>query len=373
MDGSLVFVIILVVFALVVVSQGVKTVPQGQNWTVEYFGRYTMTLQPGLALIIPFVQTIGHRISMKETVLDVPGQDVITRDNANIRADGVVFFQVIDAKRAAYEVADLALAITNLAITNLRSVIGAMDLDEVLSNRDSINAKLLTIVDEATNPWGVKVTRIEIKDLEPPRDITEAMARQMKAERERRAQILEAEGEKQAAILRSEGMKQGAILEAEGRREAAFRDAEAREREAEAEAKATQMVSDAIASGDVNAVNYFVAQRYVHALEVLAAAPNQRVILMPLEASGILGSIAGVAELAKSAFDPGGDGPHGGGPAGPSKGPKDKGDTAPPRRGSTPTLTTVPGSGGDSTAQSDQGPAGIADLARWSPWSTPQS
>lgn len=317
MDPFGIFVFVVLVLAIVLVSQGVKTVPQGYNWTVEYFGRYTKTIQPGLNLIIPFVERIGRKISMMETVLDVPGQDVITRDNANIRADGVVFFQVQDAALAAYEIQDLTMGITNLAITNLRSVIGSMDLDEVLSNRDAINAKLLHIVDAATNPWGVKVTRIEIKDLEPPKDITDAMARQMKAERERRAEILQAEGEKQSAILRAEGEKQSAVLSAEGRREAAFRDAEAREREAEAEARAVQVVSEAIGAGDVNAVNYFVAQNYVKAFEQVATAPNQRVILLPMEATGILGSLAGITELAKASFgsDPDGS-PSAGGDTG---------------------------------------------------------
>lgn len=300
--GFTIFVFFFVVACIITVFAGVKFVPQGSEWTVERFGKYTKTLKPGLGLIVPYLDRIGRKISMMETVLDVPSQDVITKDNAMVRCDGVVFFQVVEPAKAAYEVRNLMLAITNLALTNLRTVIGGMDLDEVLSKRDDINARLLTIVDAATNPWGVKVTRIEIKDLMPPRDITEAMARQLKADREKRAEILAAEGEKQSSILRAEGFKQAAILEAEGRREAAFRDAEAREREAEAEAKATEMVSRAVAEGDIQAVNYFVAQKYVGALEKMASAGNSKVIFMPLEASNVIGSIGGVAELAKEAF-----------------------------------------------------------------------
>lgn len=298
------FVIFFAVAGLITIFAGVKIVPQGSEWTVERFGRYTHTLTPGLNLIFPFVDRVGKKINMMETVLDVPSQDVITKDNAMLRCDGVVFFQVIDAARAAYEVRHLILGVTNLALTNLRTVIGSMDLDEVLSKRDEINARLLNIVDAATNAWGLKVTRIEIKDLTPPADITEAMARQLKADRFKRAEILQAEGEKQAAILRAEGSKQSAILEAEGRREAAFRDSEAREREAEAEAKSTEMVSKAISEGNVQAINYFVAQKYVAALESMASADNHKVIFMPLEASNIIGSIGGVAELAKEAFSP---------------------------------------------------------------------
>lgn len=297
------FIIFFAVAGVITVFAGVKIVPQGSEWTVERFGRYTHTLRPGLSLIIPFLDRIGKKINMMETVLDVPSQDVITKDNAMVRCDGVVFFQVVDAAKAAYEVRHLILGITNLALTNLRTVIGSMDLDEVLSKRDEINARLLTIVDAATNPWGVKVTRIEIKDISPPADITEAMARQLKADRLKRAEILQAEGEKQAAILRAEGSKQSAILEAEGRREAAFRDSEAREREAEAEAKSTEMVSKAISEGNIQAINYFVAQKYVGALENMASADNHKVIFMPLEAANIIGSIGGVAELAKEAFN----------------------------------------------------------------------
>lgn len=302
-SSFMLFVLFFAAVGFIVILAGVKVVPQGSEWTVERFGRYTQTLKPGLGLIIPFIDRVGKKINMMETVLDVPSQDVITKDNAMVRCDGVVFFQVVDCVKAAYEVRHLVLAITNLALTNLRTVIGSMDLDEVLSKRDEINAHLLRIVDQATNAWGVKVTRIEIKDLTPPVDITEAMAGQLKADRFKRAEILQAEGEKQAAILRAEGSKQAAILESEGRREAAFRDSEAREREAEAEAKATEMVSRAVDEGSVQAINYFVAQKYVGALESMASANNHKVIFMPLEASNVIGSIGGIAELAKEAFD----------------------------------------------------------------------
>jgi len=302
LGGFTLFVLALVAFALVLVLMGVKTVPQGQEWTVERFGRYTRTLSPGLHLLIPVIDQIGRRQSMMETVLDVPSQEVITKDNAMVTADGVVFFQVIDAARASYEVNDLQRAILNLTMTNIRSVMGSMDLDELLSQRDKINAQLLTVVDEATMPWGVKATRIEIRDIQPPRDLVDSMGRQMKAERDRRAAILEAEGQRQAAILRAEGEKQAAILQAEGRREAAFRDAEAREREAEAEATATRVVSEAIAAGNVQAINYFVAQRYVEALTAMASAPNQKVLFLPLEAANVIGAIGGIAEIARDAF-----------------------------------------------------------------------
>lgn len=297
-----VFVAAVVVLVVVIAAKGIKVVPQGTEFTVETFGRYTGTLKPGLHLITPFVQRVGARINMREQVLDVPEQEVITRDNAMVQVDGVVFFQVLDAARAAYEVDNLSLAILNLTMTNLRTVMGSLDLDELLSQRDKINVQLMSVVDEATNPWGVKVTRIEIKDITPPPELVDAMARQMKAERDKRAAILEAEGERQAAILKAEGEKQAAVLQAEGRKEAAFRDAEAREREAEAEARATQAVSEAIAAGDVNAINYFVAQRYVDALRDVAAAPNSRLVLMPLEASGVIGAISGIAELAQTTF-----------------------------------------------------------------------
>ncbi len=301
-----IFAIILLVFAVIVVALGVKAVNQGMEFTVERFGRYTRTLRPGLHLIVPIVDRIGAKVNMMERVLDVPSQEVITRDNAMITVDGVLFFQVLDAAKASYEVNNLEQATLNLSMTNIRTVMGSMDLDELLSQRDQINTQLLGVIDEATNPWGVKVTRVEIKDITPPRDLVDAMARQMKAEREKRASILEAEGERQAAILKAEGEKQAAILEAEGRREAAYRDAEAREREAEAEAKATTMVSEAIAKGNVQAINYFVAQKYVAALEGIASARNQKVILMPLEASSVIGAIGGITEVAREAFGKGG-------------------------------------------------------------------
>lgn len=297
-----IFVIALLVLAVVVVVLGVKSVPQGNEFTVERFGRYTNTLRPGLNLIVPVIDQIGKKLNMMEQVLDVPSQEVITKDNAMVRADGVVFFQILDAAKAAYEVNDLYRAILNLTMTNIRTVMGSMDLDELLSNRDAINAKLLTVVDDATTPWGVKVTRIEIKDIAPPRDLVDAMARQMKAEREKRANILEAEGLRQADILQAEGQKQAQILKAEGEKEAAFREAEARERLAEAEAKATDMVSEAIAKGDVQAINYFVAQKYTEALQQIGTAENNKLVLMPLEASSLIGSLAGIAEVAKTAI-----------------------------------------------------------------------
>lgn len=304
-----VFVLVLVALGLLLVALGVKVVPQGFEFTVERFGRYIRTLPPGLHLILPLIDRVGRRLNMMEQVLDVPSQEIITRDNAMVTVDGVVFFQVLDAARAAYEVSQLQLAILNLTMTNIRTVMGGMDLDELLSQRDRINEKLLTVVDEATQPWGVKVTRIEIKDIAPPRDLVDAMARQMKAERDKRAAVLEAEGLKQAQVLKAEGTKQAQILAAEGRREAAFRDAEAREREAEAEAKAVYVVSQAISKGEAMAVNYFVAQRYVEALEKVASAPNQKLVMMPLEASGVIGAVAGIAEIAKDALGKGGDRP----------------------------------------------------------------
>ncbi len=303
-----VFVIVVVILALVVVAIGVKTVPQGFEYTIERFGRYTRTLTPGLHLIVPFMDRIGAKMNMMEQVLDVPTQEVITKDNAMVAVDGVVFFQILDAPKAAYEVRQLETASLNLTMTNIRTVMGSMDLDELLSKRDEINARLLSVVDEATTPWGVKVTRIEIKDIAPPRDLVDAMARQMKAERDKRASILEAEGERQAEILRAEGEKQAAILAAEGRREAAFRDAEAREREAEAEARATQMVSEAISGGNVQAINYFVAQKYIETLGQFANSPNEKVLFMPLEASSVIGAIGGIGEIARQAWGDGGDG-----------------------------------------------------------------
>ncbi len=295
-------VIIFVGLCVLLVFKGIKSVPQGYEFTVERFGKYTHTMEPGLHFIVPFVDGIGAKMSMMETVLDVPSQEVITKDNALVQVDGVVFYQVLNAARAAYEVRNMERATLNLTMTNIRTVMGSMDLDELLSERDAINARLLTIVDEATEPWGIKVTRIEIKDITPPRDLVDSMARQMKAERDKRAAILEAQGDRQSEIERAEGEKQAAILEAEGRKEAAFRDAEAREREAEAEANATRMVSEAIAKGDPQAINYFVAQDYVKTLGKFANSPNQKLLMMPLDASGVIGALGGVAEISKEIF-----------------------------------------------------------------------
>lgn len=302
LSGGDIAIIALVLFAIIVLFAGIKQVPQGYNWTVERFGRYTRTLQPGLNLIIPFFDRIGAKLNRMEQVLDVPSQEIITRDNATCTVDGVAFFQVLDAARAAYEVSNLQRAILNITMTNIRTVMGSMDLDSLLSNRDEINARLLHVVDAATEAWGVKITRVEIKDINPPADLVASMARQMKAEREKRAQILEAEGLRQSAILKAEGDKQAQVLQAEGRREAAFRDAEARERLAEAEAKATALVSEAVANGDVQALNYFIADKYTQALGQFAHSPNQKILMLPVEASALIGSLGGIAELARSAF-----------------------------------------------------------------------
>jgi len=307
-----VFAIAFLVFAAVTLYKGVVTVPQGMEYTIERFGKYRGTFQPGLHWLVPYVDRIGRRLSMMEQVLDVPSQEVITKDNAMVGVDGVVFYQVLDAARAAYEVQQLEYAVMNLTQTNLRTVMGSMDLDELLSQRDHINTKLLSVVDQATSPWGIKVTRIEVKDIRPPADLVDSMARQMKAERDKRANILEAEGFRQAAILKAEGEKQSqilraegeqqqAILDAEGRKEAAYRDADAREREAQAEARATLMVSEAVAKGDVQALNYFIAQGYTAALKEMARSPNAKTIYMPLEAASVIGAIGGIAQLAKNA------------------------------------------------------------------------
>lgn len=295
-------VIAILVFGVILLFKGIKTVPQGMEYTIKRLGKYTRTLRPGLNFIVPFIDVVGDKVNMRETVMDVPSQEVISRDNAMIKVDGVVFFQIINAAKAAYEVNDLNRAILNLTMTNIRTVMGSMDLDDLLSRRDDINAQLLSVVDQATEPWGVKVTRIEIKDISPPTDLVDSMARQMKAEREKRAQILEAEGLRQSEILKAEGEKQAIVLQAEGRREAAFRDAEAREREAEAEAKATTMVSQAIAGGDVQAINYFVAGKYIEALGKFADSPNQKTFFLPVEASSLIGSIGGIAEIARESF-----------------------------------------------------------------------
>jgi len=313
-------VLVLAVFAIVLAFSTIKIVPQGYEFTIEKFGRYTRTQKPGITILTPFVETVGRKVSVMEQVLDVPRQEVITKDNVTVQVDAIVFIQVMDAAAAAYRVANLNYAIGQLTMTNLRTVVGSMELDEVLSQRDQINTRLLTVIDEATGPWGVKVARIEIKDLQPPPDITNAMARQMKAEREKRAVITEAEGERQAAVTRAEGAKQSAILQAEGRKEAAYRDAEARERSAQAEAAATKSVSDAIEAGSVNALNYFVAQKYVEAFAKLADSPQQRTVIVPADLGSIAGSIAGIRELLDTAR------PREGGPP-------------PPRRPSGPPVT----------------------------------
>jgi regulator of protease activity HflC (stomatin/prohibitin superfamily) len=315
-EGAGIAVIVLLAVVLFGLLRSIRMVPQGSNYTVERFGRYIRTLPPGLGIIIPFFDRIGHKLSMMERVLDVPNQEVITRDNAMVKVDGIAFFQVVEAAKAAYEVQNLEHAILNLVMTNIRTVMGSMDLDSLLSQRDEINHRLLGVVDQAASPWGLKMNRIEIKDISPPRDLVEAMARQMKAERDKRATVLEAEGQRQSQILRAEGEKQSVVLEAEGRREAAFRDAEARERAAEAEARATLVVSEAIAGGNIQAINYFVANNYVKALESLASAPNQKVLMLPLEASSLMGSLTGIAEIAREAF--------GGGPSDQTMAPANK-------------------------------------------------
>ncbi len=305
-EGLSIFVLVFLAVIVFYLLRAIRMVPQGYNYTVERFGRYVRTLEPGLGLIVPFIDRIGAKQNMMEQVIDVPPQEVITKDNAMVKVDGVTFFQIVDAPKATYEVKELQLALINMVMTNIRTVMGSMDLDQLLSQRDVINHSLINVVDQAAQPWGVKITRIEIKDIAPPRDLVESMGRQMKAERDKRASILEAEGSRQSAILRAEGEKQSVVLEAEGRKEAAFRDAEARERSAEAEAKATQLVSDAISKGNVQAINYFVANNYVKALEALATSPNQKILMMPLDATALLGSIGGIAEIAREAFGSGG-------------------------------------------------------------------
>ena len=335
--GFDVFVLVIVALAVLTLFAGVKTVPQGYNWTVERFGKYTSTLRPGLNLIVPFFDRIGHKMNMMEQAIDIPQQDVITKDNATVTVDGLAFYQVMDAAKASYEITNLDQAIVKLTMTNIRSVMGAMDLDQMLSHRDEINERLLRVVDAAVGPWGVKVNRIEIKDIVPPANLVQSMGRQMQAEREKRAEILQAEGQRQSAILKAEGQKQAQILEAEGRREAAFRDAEGRERLAQAEAKATEVVSAAVASGDVASLNYFVAQKYIEAFGKLATSPNQKVLIVPMEATSVLGSLAGIGEIAKATFGTDGTGGGGGSSGG--------GKTVPPtpRKPSGPSGFTTPG------------------------------
>jgi regulator of protease activity HflC (stomatin/prohibitin superfamily) len=326
--GANIFVIVVVILAVLTLFAGVKQVGQGYNWTVERFGRYTRTLSPGLNLIVPYFDRIGRKINVMEQVVDIPQQDVISKDNATVTVDGITFFQVFDAAKASYEVAYLDQAIVKLTMTNIRSVMGGMDLDQMLSHRDEINERLLRVVDAAVSPWGVKVNRIEIKDIVPPADLVQSMGRQMKAEREKRAVILEAEGQRQSAILRAEGQKQGQILEAEGRKEAAFRDAEARERLAAAEAKATEVLSQAVAGGNVQALNYFIAEKYIRAFGQIAQSPNQKIIMLPIEATNVLGALAGIGEIARDAFA--GDG-------------RPAASAAPtPRRPGSPTTPVIP-------------------------------
>src|SRR5918912_3155390 len=304
-SGFDVFVIAFVILIVVTIALGVRTVPQGYAYTVERFGRYSRSLSAGLGLIIPYIESIGKKVNIMEQVLDVPSQEAITRDNANVRIDAVSFYQILDPARASYEVSNLQLALLTLTMTNIRTVVGSMDLDQLLSHRDEIKEKLLRVMDAAASPWGVKVTRVEIRDILPPADLAGAMARQMKAEREKRAAVLEAEGLRQAEILRAEGEKQSQILSAEGRKEAAFRDAEGRERQAEAEAKATAMVSEAISRGDLAAANFLVAEKYIDAIRALATAPNQKVVIVPTELGGLAGTLGGIAELTRSVFGDG--------------------------------------------------------------------
>ena len=341
--GMLGFLIAIVGLAVVFLAMGVRVVKQGYVYTIERLGKFTLAAEPGLHLIIPFIDRVGQKVNMMEQVLDIPGQEIITADNAMVGTDAVVFFQVLDAGKAAYEVSNLYNAIMALTTTNLRTVMGSMDLDETLSKRDEINARLLSVVDHATSPWGVKITRVEIKDIRPPMDISEAMARQMKAERLKRAEILEAEGDRASKILRAEGEKQSAILEAEGRRESAFRDAEAREREAEAEAKATQVVSDAIAHSGTQALNYFVAQEYTKAVGKFATSPNAKTILFPVEATQLIGSLGGIGELVKDVV---GDGPRGGGGGMPPRAPSPSPAPRPQPRSATPSVPRSGGMGG---------------------------
>jgi regulator of protease activity HflC (stomatin/prohibitin superfamily) len=312
--GLNVFVIAFVILVIVTIAAGVRTVPQGFVYTVERFGKYARSLEAGLGLIVPYVERIGHKVNVMEQVLDVPSQEAFTRDNAGVRIDAAAFYQVLDAAKASYEVTDLQQALLVLTMTNIRTVVGSMALDDLLSHRDEINERLLRVMDAAASPWGVKVTRIEIKDILPPADLAGAMARQMKAEREKRAAVLEAEGLRQAEILRAEGQKQSQILAAEGRKEAAFRDAEARERSAEAEARATAMVSEAISQGDLAAANFLVAEKYVDAVKAIATAPNQKVVIVPIEAAALAGTLGGIAEITRSVFGDGGSAPGAGKP-----------------------------------------------------------
>jgi regulator of protease activity HflC (stomatin/prohibitin superfamily) len=299
-SGFFILLAVVLVVVVVMIAKGVRTVPQGYEWTVERFGRYRVTLSPGLRLVNPFTDKIGRKINVQETVLEIPAQNVITKDNASVIVDGIVFYQVIDASRAAYEVQNLQSAVSNLTMTNIRTAIGALDLDETLSKRDEINERLLRVLDAATEPWGTKITRVELKDVRPPEDVQLSMAKQLTADRERRAAILRAEGIKQAAILEAEGRKQSTILAAEGHLAATQMDAEARERLAEAEAKATAAVSKAVSEGNVQALNYFIAQKYVEAIAQIGQAPNSRLVLMPMEFSSLVSTIGGIGELTRA-------------------------------------------------------------------------